>query len=329
MTYTPPKTLKGPNGFSASVEFFGVHCSDYQPPRFLISLLSHEGKHYAIEFDDAEPSERIIQKSLLFFRHDPQWREHFSSTPPTPHWKSASKEDIVAYDPLAASYFDALGLSPMSYNKGSSHPRGSACELALYGRFPDSILRIAQNNGWLLSDNRIRIDVPRGFSHLGHQSFTLLLDDWLSNSLDLSGERYHVGREPKPLFPEWPGYPLTALQENEVANQQKAKRMNRFVTFATFDHYARLTSGRDTYSSMDIDELIKRVGSDDPALIKLNDIADNPRMFAKSLRWRLRGLNVMHTLEKYRVDDILHNNAENVRQKRREELYPGSIECET
>jgi hypothetical protein len=327
MTYTPPKTLKGPNRFSASIESFGAHYRDDQPPCFIISLLTHEGRHYTLEFDESEPSDRIIQKALLFFRHDPDWREHFSSEPPTQYWKSGGEEDIVAYDPLSASYFDALGITPMSYNKGSLHPHGSACELALYGRFPDTLLRIAASNGWLLSDNRIRVNVPRGFSHLGHQSFTLLLDDWLSDSLDTSGERYNVGRDPKPLFPEWPGYPLTALQENETVNQQKAKRINRFVNLATFDHYARLTSGRDVYSNMELDELIKRLGSDDPALIKLNDVADNPRMFAKSLRWRLRGLNVMHTLEKYRVDDILHNYAENVRKKRREELYPGSTDC--
>lgn len=328
MSYAIPKRLKGTKGFSAIVESFGLEYIDDKAPFFSISLLGSNKQLYKINFENAKPDPLIVRKAILFFRHDPQWRQHFEVTAQTPYWSRSSPEPLSTYDPLANLLLESIGVQVMSYNKGSEHPYGSDCELSIYGGFDPEVMLIAESIGWRISDNRIKVSSPRGFSHSGRELFILFLDDWDSDNLDPTGQRYIVNGKPEQLFPRWPSYPDSALLENEKINRKQAEKMNKFVTHANFDHYARLVSGRDTFSKMTTDELIKKLGEDDDALKKLNEIADNPIIFTKSLRWRLRGLNVMHTLEKYRVDDILHNFAENERERKRAERIEGKKQAE-
>jgi hypothetical protein len=319
MTYKIPKTLQGPDAFKAHVLNASVMPLAENLRGFTIELLDNQDQHYRIAWPMAKPDSLQIAKALLFFRHDPTWRQHFACGPSIPMWgKGEDQSSLQAYDELAFTYFKMLDITVMRYQKGGSDPLGADCELKIYGRFPDEILSISGQNNWRISDNHIRIRAPRGFGHLSRDMFILLLDDWAMQCLDLSGTRYQIKRKAEPWFPVWPGYPETALAENEQANRLKAEKVNALHSTQVFDEYVKLTSGRDTYSTMPLDELIQRVGEQDEALQRLNDVAENPTLLAKALRWRLRGLSVMHTLEKYRVDELLHTHAEKDRETRRQ-----------
>lgn len=291
--------------------------------RFCIDILSNAGARYCIEFPREIPDEAQIKKALLFFKHAPAWRETFSTVEPTPEWTQESTESLAEYDPVVGPYFDSLGLSVIRYNKGSNHPHGSSCSLSIKGPLPDELGDIMEKIHWRRGFNRIEAETPRGFSHLGRNAFILLLDDWVVGTLDTTGARYQVIRQPKAFFPDWPPYPKSALEESEAYNRKQAERINKFITLATFDQYVRLTSGRDTYSNMTLDQLLKLLGDDD-VVEKLSQVAENPAIFAKALRWRLRGLSPMHTLEKYRIDEILHHHVERLREQAREDRKAGA-----
>jgi len=319
MNYKIPKTLEGPDNFRARVLHYGVKSLSENLRGFAIELVDNQQQHYRIAWPMAKPESLQIAKALLFFRHDLIWRQHFACGPAIPMWgKSGEPSSLSDYDEIADTYFKMLELSVMLYQKGGTEPLGSDCELKIYGRFPDDILYIAEQNGWRVSDNHIRLKAPRGFSHLSRDMFILLLDDWAMKCLDLTGVRYQIKRKAEPWFPAWPGYPATALAENEQANRRKDEKVNALYSTQVFDEYVKLTSGRDTYSTMPLEELIERIGEQDEALQRLNEVAENPTLMAKALRWRLRGLNVMHTLEKYRVDEVLHTHAEKDRESRRQ-----------
>lgn len=319
MNYKIPKLLQGPDSFRARVQSHGVIQLNEQIRGFSIHIMDAREQHYRIEWPVARPETQQINKALLFFRHCPQWRQHFACGPQIPMWgRDESSGTLEQYDDIASSYFNLLGLTVMRYQKSSTERLGPASELTVYGRLPEDILMIAKGNGWRRSDNHLRINAPRGFSHLSREMFLLLLDDWAMGSLDYSGCRYQINREAEPWFPAWPAYPPSALEENELSNREKAKKVNALYSTQVFDEYVKLTSGRDTYSTLPLDELIQRVGEQDEAVQRLNEIAENPTLMAKALRWRLRGLNVMHTLEKYRVDEVLHNHAEKERESKRQ-----------
>jgi hypothetical protein len=319
MTYKVPKTLYGPNAFRARVQHCGVVTNAENCRGFIIELLDDNQQHYRIAWPMAKPDPLQVAKALLFFRHDARWRKHFMCGPQIPIWgQNCTANSLEAYDPLANTYFKTLDLKVMRFQKGGDDPLGHACELRIYGRFPGNILEIANRNSWRISDNHIRINAPRGFSHLSREMFILLLDDWAMNCLDTSGVRYQIKRQAEPWFPAWPTYPESALAENEKANRLKAEKVNALSSTQVFDEYVKLTSGRDTFSTMPLNELIQLVGEQDEALQCLNEVASNPTLMAKALRWRLRGLNVMHTMEKYRVDELLHTHAEKDREARRQ-----------
>lgn len=313
-----PKKLRGPDGFRAEIISSGNDYS-HSVPLFCVEIKDGEKKRYKMLFDAAKPNTDQIRKALLFFRHDKAWREYFKVPETTPTWRLSDRLSLEAYDPQAFPYFQALrqrGNPVIRYNKGSEHPLGSICTLHIHGSWPPALAEIAVVNQWMTHENGISINCPRGASHLARASFLLMLDDWISESLDLTGKRYKVDREARPLLPDWPAYPATALAEQELINRKKTEKINRFLTPVTFDEYCQLTSGRDTFSNQSLDQLCKQLEGDE-ALSILNEMADNPIIFAKSLRWRLRGLSVMHTIEKYRVDDILHNHAQNERERKR------------
>lgn len=319
---TIPKTLRGPNGFKASVLNHGVDSTGHEP-LYVVTLRDKAGKDYRLRFDAREVDDSTLKKALLFFRHDPLWRQHTECPLPPDTWRLASSVSPYEYDPQVADLFaslQAMGYPVMHYNKGAQHPNEGQCHLAIGAPWPTEIEQVMLNNGWASQAGTLTIRSIHGHGQLCHQALILLLDDWVHGAVDASGLRYQTQRDPEPWLPKMGHYPHTALLERLEINQIKAEKLNRFNGPASFDDYAKLTSGRDTLSSLNLDQLIKKLGKD-PILAMLTDHADNPTILAKALRWRIRGLSLVHTREKHDVDIILHNFAEQERYKKRIERY--------
>lgn len=316
---TFPRQLRGPHGFRAQRVYTGTDIS--QLPEQLTALYATgDGAQYQLLFDASSVSQAQVDKALTFLCHDPQWRNQVLMPAAPPTWEASSgREALYQYDEVMAPLLDELarsGVNVARYNKGTGHVHGSTLTLTVTGPWPLEVAQVLESLGWLMSGNGLKASLPKGYGHVLHGRVVLLLDDWLNASLDHSAERYRVIADVCDWMPPMKTYPETALLEQLEKNKRKARKLNTRLIPASFDAYAKLTCGRDSLSGQSLDHLIDQLKGDE-VLPLLDEVAENPAILAKALRWRLRGLSVLHTLNKYQVDCVLDNHAEEKRYKKR------------
>lgn len=322
------RQLSGP-GFRAQQ----IHASQEDGPhagRVVVLYACTEGHQYRLEFDSVNTRQSQVNRALMFLCHDPQWRQQLLFPPAPPTWEaSTALLAIEHYDEVMAPVLNEMarsGVRVSRYNKGSGHEHGSTLTMAVNGPWPVELAHVLDSLGWLSGANGLKASLPKGYGHKLKELVLLLLDDWLNDSLDHTGNRYRIEVKDVEWMPPMKAYPESALRAQLEKNKRKASRLNQIKGPASFDSYTQLTCGRDSLSGQSLDQLIAQLDGDE-VLSLLDDVADNPVILAKALRWRLRGLSALHTLNKYHIDCILGNHAEEKRFEQRkaqfgERAYP-------
>lgn len=318
------KTLwrfKTQEGEKAELQIVGA-ASQGSEQGLMAWLISMPGKSYKALLPERDFSLKLLAKFILHFRFCPQWREHFRQDLPIHPQVDVVliTGNVFKVDQGIARYVGALcdeGYTIIDSREGDALPHGRSAMLKFASDIPKCIEEASIALGWLGLDRTIEPVPARGWAHEYNQMLHLMLDDWLHGDVDSTGERYALYRDPLPFIPEWPKLPPQALVEHERKLRKDVERLNRLDTKVTFHDLVSLTSGRDSYSRMSLDEL-KRLSEEDPFLEHLEHQLKGrePAALARALRWRLRGLQLDLVLRKSEIESMLNKRDE----KRREEF---------
>lgn len=273
-----------------------------------------EGKTYCAWVPAAEATRKRLDRFILHFRFNPEWRKHFCTPLSTINQVTVTLSDgiTVAVDHGMAHYVKALiaaGCDVEEACQGDFLPNGRAASIVFRSTIPEDLEQAANAVGWLGLDRSITPTISRGWAHEYNQLLHLLLDDWLNDDVDRTGYRYVLNREPLPLMPDWPDLPPEAKAEHQRNLRKDVKRVNELDTRATFHDLVGLLSGRDQYSLMSLDKLRSHCQADS-FLSYLEDQIQDKTALARALRWRLRGLNLDLVMRKTQAEAVLNERAE-------------------
>jgi len=208
----------------------------------------------------------------------------------------------AAIDVLLAPAIEALNAGGAITHVCCQGVPGETAYIALRdGRFPEKLAQCWTGAGFEVCGTTVYAIAPFGLEDEAAQHFVASLQDWLLGTLDESGSRYRVTTKRPSSLP-----PLPNIEEPDPELTSAIRRLIRQGSRAKFSDFARLKSGRDTWSQQKLDALRDLVKA--PVIDAVGALDWPPSDLASVLRWTLRGLPVALAIRKVNTDRAIRAN---------------------
>lgn len=317
MSYTNGNKNKKVSVIRGSQKLYGtltenVSTETTSVPYSHIIAIETENEKYEINIPKGK-NRAFVDKVINAFRFNPAWRENFIVFD-RPHEKTdVNGKSIDAQLAVFIEALDNAGAVILDSCEGDPHPMGRAPFITFEpDTIPNRLWVVWTVLGWIDIESKVSPPSVHGYNDLQREQFFLILDDWIHNQLDITADRYRFDRTARPLLPDLPEPSAAARKDLERQQKRQVDKVNRLGDKATFDDLVKLTSGRDIYSTWDLERL-KAELQDDPALTELAGLIAHESDLKQALRWRLRGLDIAMVLKKVDVTKVLNNKkSENI-----------------